>query len=234
MAGQTSTIAASLETEGYAVIERLLDDSTVDALVAVVERAQAAAGSPSLRNVLADHPDIRGVLREPTVDAVLREVVGACWFVVRAILFDKVPGANWYVGWHQDQCIAVAERVATPGYGPWSVKDGVVHVEPPIEILEGMATLRIHLDDCLDDNGPLQVVLGSHRGGWLRAEAIKAAREERGVVACTTPRGGAVLMKPLTLHASRPATTPAHRRVLHLECAAAELPPPLRWHDRWR
>lgn len=40
-------------------------------------------------------------------------------------------------------------------------------------------------------------------------------------------------MRPLLLHASSPALAPAHRRVLHLEYAAAPLPPGLEWHERW-
>lgn len=54
-----------------------------------------------------------------------------------------------------------------------------------------------------------------------------------GVTTCVLGRGGAVFMKPLTLHASRPATSPRHRRVLHLECANFELPVPLRWAERF-
>lgn len=86
---------------------------------------------------------------------------------VRAILFDKTPGANWSLGWHQDRTIAVRERQDVPGYGPWSRKAGVQHVEPPFAVIEAMVTLRIHLDDVPADNAPLLVVPGSHRLGRL-------------------------------------------------------------------
>ena len=49
--------------------------------------------------------------------------------------------------WHQDLSIAVKERHEVAGFGPWSVKEGVP-VQPPVEILESMLTLRLHLDDC--------------------------------------------------------------------------------------
>jgi hypothetical protein len=59
-----------------------------------------------------------------------------------------VAEANWQVGWHQDQIIAVAHQQETLGFTAWSVKAGVVHVKPPASILENMATIRLHLDDC--------------------------------------------------------------------------------------
>ncbi len=48
---------------------------------------------------------------------------------------------------------------------------------------------------------------------------------------CVLPRGGALLMRPLLLHASSPATGPGHRRVLHIEYASGPLPGGLKW--RW-
>src|SRR4029453_8748221 len=86
---------------------------------------------------------------------------------VRGILLDKVPGANWHVGWHQDLVIPVRERREVSGFGPWTVKAGMPHVKPPAEVLAGMLTIRVQLDDCGQDNGPLRVVPGSHRRGEL-------------------------------------------------------------------
>ncbi|HEX6908763.1 MAG TPA: hypothetical protein VF142_00130 [Longimicrobium sp.] len=42
-----------------------------------------------------------------------------------------------------------------------------------------------------------------------------------------------LVMRPALLHASSPATRPGHRRVVHLEFAADELPHGLQWHGRW-
>lgn len=38
-------------------------------------------------------------------------------------------------------------------------------------------------------------------------------------------------MRPLLLHASSPAASPGHRRVLHVEYAAAGLPGGLQWYE---
>ena len=55
-------------------------------------------------------------------------------------------------------------------FGPWSVKDGVPHVQAPAEYLEQMLAVRLHLDDADEENGALRVLVGSHRLGRLSAE----------------------------------------------------------------
>jgi ectoine hydroxylase-related dioxygenase (phytanoyl-CoA dioxygenase family) len=149
---------------------------------------------------------------------------------VRGILFDKLPGANWKVTWHQDLSIAVKERHELPGYGPWSVKEGVPHVQPPIEVLKKMLTLRLHLDDCFVDNGPVRVLAKTHDMGLLDTAKIAALRQQLPEIPATTSAGGILLMRPLLLHASSAAVAPKHRRVIHIEYAQSELPPPLKWN----
>jgi len=150
-------------------------------------------------------------------------------FPVRALLFDKAPVANWKVPWHQDTAIAVAERVEVAGFIGWSVKDGVPHVHPPTEILEQMVALRIHLDDCGPDNGPLRVLPGSHRHGKLDEAEIEHWRRTTTEVSCCVAQGDVLVMRPLLLHASSPAKLPSHRRVIHLEYACGALPDGMRW-----
>lgn len=48
-------------------------------------------------------------------------------------------------------------------------------------------------------------------------------------IACAVRRGGVVLMRPLLLHASRTASAPGRRRVVHIEYAAGQLPGGLEW-----
>lgn len=134
-------------------------------------------------------------------------------------------------GWHQDRSIGVKQRLDAPGYGPWSVKAGVPHVQPPPSVLEQMLTLRIHLDHCGVDNGPLRVLPGSHARGILSDEMIAHLRSEVAPRDCTCLAGGALLMRPLLLHASSPAKFPAHRRVVHLEYSAGTLSDGLEWFD---
>ena len=131
----------------------------------------------------------------------------------------------------KDLSIAVAEKLDAPGFSGWSVKQGVVHVQPPMAVLERMLTVRLHLDDCGADNGPLRVLRGSHAHGRLTDEQIERWKKSGEEVACLVPKGGALLMRPLLLHASAPAEQPCHRRVIHLEYAADPLPHGLRWFE---
>ncbi len=148
---------------------------------------------------------------------------------VRVLYFDKTPEMNWAVPWHQDRTIAVTDRIETPGFGPWSVKAGVHHVEPPEVILASVVSLRLHLDDCGPDNGPLMAVRGSFRLGRVPASRIKRHVENGPIQACCANAGDLVAMRGLTIHASERASRPGHRRVLHVDFSAVDLPAGLQW-----
>jgi ectoine hydroxylase-related dioxygenase (phytanoyl-CoA dioxygenase family) len=120
--------------------------------------------------------------------------------------------------------LALRERHELTGWGNWSVKRGVTHVQPPPEILAQMLTMRLHLDDCPAENGALRVIPGSHRGGLLTRDAIRKMTTGP-VETVTAEAGDAVFMRPLLLHASSAARIPSHRRVLHLEFAPQNLLP---------
>lgn len=218
------------DQDGYAVLENFVSPETVAAWLPELEAFRAQAGGRhSVRN-LVECPLVGEIVQSEPVAGKAQEILGEDTGLVRAILFDKVPGANWTVPWHQDLTVAIAEREEVDGYGPWSVKEGVPHVQPPAEVLERMVTLRIHLDDCGLDNGPVRVIPGSHRFGRIPESAVG---EHLGAeVACTGGLGSVLIMRPLLLHASSPSDNPSHRRVLHLEFAAGSLAPPLRWHTR--
>lgn len=148
---------------------------------------------------------------------------------VRAVLFDKSEEANWSAGWHQDRTIAVRERREADGYGPWSVKGGAIHVEPPFGILRDMITLRAHLDDCGEDNAPLLIAPGSHRLGRVPIAAIDDAAARLGSICCLAREGDIWVYATTILHASDRAKQPRRRRVLQVDFAASPLADGLEW-----
>lgn len=226
-------IAASLDQKGFCLIESLLDDGRVQTLRDWFEqgdlaRSKRGGETYGARNLLT-FTLIRETASLPRVASCLLPVLGGHFRAVRGLFFDKVPGANWPVAWHQDLSLAVRHRHEIAGWDNWSIKSGVPHVQPPPEVLARMVTLRMHLDDCSPDHGALRVLPGSHRGGRLSRETIRASA---GAPATTVPAraGDGLLMRPLLLHASSPAKNPSHRRVLHLEFAPDNLlPAPLEW-----
>jgi ectoine hydroxylase-related dioxygenase (phytanoyl-CoA dioxygenase family) len=136
---------------------------------------------------------------------------------VRALLFDKSPDANWALGWHRDTSVAVRERHEVADFGPWTVKEQVPHAIAPRRLLETMRSLRVHLDDVDQDNGPLRVQRGSHVNGDGPEHT------------CLARAGDVLVFSPLLLHASSSSRAQRHRRVLQLEFARSPLPPPLEW-----
>lgn len=148
---------------------------------------------------------------------------------VRAVLFDKVPGTNWSLGWHQDRTVAVQARRDLPGWGPWSIKAGIQHVEPPFALIEQMVTLRIHLDPVPADNAPLLIAPGSHRLGRLTESEIDHAVARCGTAACLAGRGDVWAYATPIVHASAASSGHSHRRVLQVDYAGETLPAPLEW-----
>lgn len=196
------------------------------------------------RNLL-EHNYMRELAQSQSLLTIVTSILGPQPFCVRGILFDKLPEANWHVGWHQDQAIPVEKRIDVSGFGPWSVKAGVVHVEPPVAVLDRMLTLRVHLDDCDASNGALRLLPGSHRNGRLSVDAVRERMAVGDAVTCAMEAGDVLAMRPLLLHASSRmktseseageagegiSATSRRRRVIHLEYAADALPGGLQWH----
>ena len=217
-----------LDRDGYLVTPPLLAASEVAALRQALAH-DLPSGQAGVRGLLDRSYAVRALADDPRIHAPVVAALGSRWRIVRAIFFNKTLEANWQVAWHQDLTIAVQDRHPVPGYGPWSVKQGVIHVQAPVALLERMLTLRLHLDDTDSDNGALLVAPGSHRLGRLEAAEAAAAARACGPVSCDVAAGAAMLFKPLLLHASLKSTGVRPRRVIHLEFAAADLPPPLAW-----
>ena len=216
------------ERDGYTVSDLVLRASACEIVADELPRIDAGRGG--VRDLLGSAV-VRRIIGAPQFVKAVSEFVDLPLVAVKATLFDKTPQSNWRVQWHQDRIIAVRERRDADGYGAWSTKNGVTHVEPPVHVLESMVAVRVQLDDCGADNGPLRVIPGSHRRGKLTADELAALVAESTQGALTLPRGSFLLMRPLLVHASSPATTPGHRRVLHIELAREESISPLQWHE---
>jgi ectoine hydroxylase-related dioxygenase (phytanoyl-CoA dioxygenase family) len=138
----------------------------------------------------------------------------------RATLFDKSDVRNWLVVWHQDTALPIRQTRDVPGWGPWSVKAGIAYAHAPTAALSQVVALRIHLDDSSSANGPLRVLPGTHLLGVLTDEAVRHIALQIAPVDCLVDRGGILVMKPLLIHSSSKSTSPAPRRVIHVEYAS--------------
>jgi len=208
-----------IASRGFAVIAEVFGREETDGLNTVIQGTSFRRSRAGARHVLCN-PSIATLAVDPRLMEIARPVLGAEVRPFRATLFDKSPTSNWLVVWHQDTALPLRERHELPGWGPWSVKEGVIYAHAPATALEQVLALRIHLDDSTDKNGPLRVLPGTHTLGVFTDDAIEGLAAEIDPVDCLVTAGGVVAMRPLIVHASSKSLTEMPRRVLHIEYAA--------------
>ena len=216
--------------DGFLLCPAVVQGSSLEELRIEADRLLSASNDRGgTRNALRKSETLRHWCETGTVREIATSILGPGARATKLTVFDKSADANWKVPWHQDLTISVAERRETEGFGPWSLKDGTPHVQPPVSVLETIVAVRVHLDDTPVENGALRVLPGSHRMGRLSNEQLSLLRKRLPEVACPVLEGGAMVMSPLLAHASSPAAKPSRRRVLHYEFSGSDLPGGLAW-----
>lgn len=102
----------------------------VDAL-AKLENAVAGLPSESAGiRLQAIEPLQEMLAADGFLGAIPAKFLGSTAKPVRAVLFNKTAKTNWSLAWHQDRTICVKAKKEVKGFGPWTVKQGLVHVAP--------------------------------------------------------------------------------------------------------
>lgn len=195
-AGQPEdAFSAHFSARGVAILEHALTSSDLARMDALFPKlpartagARSEGFSPEARAWLAAH---EGLL------AIASRLMGSVCVLTRLQAFDKSPLANWFVPWHQDRAEDGRER--------------------DLAFLANTLALRIHLDTCEEDCGPLEVIVGSHVHGRLPVTDIARMTRTATGHLCLAARGDIVAIRPLLLHRSQRALRPAARRVIHIE-----------------
>ena len=195
-------------------------------MIAVVDAEQSIRAG--VRNIL-NSSHIDSIISSKPVRSLVEEYLTSKAVCVRGILFDKTLENNWNLPFHQDTKIAVIEEGSAAGYNQYSKKDGVVHVCPPASLLERQIALRIHLDACTTESGPVRVIPDSETCGILDQDQINRFLKVASPIDCVGGIGSILVFRSLLLHGSDRSTSPLRRRVLHLEFCDADLDPALRW-----
>ena len=206
--------------DGFDIISEVLAQDETVALRDELERSHLPRSRAGIRHGMR-HAAVVAIARDLRLLGIAQHILGVDAFPYRATLFGKSQVANWLVVWHQDTALPLQEKCETPGWGPWSVKDGVIYAHAPASALSQVLAIRVHLDNSTADNGPLRVLPGTHTLGVLTDEILHQLSTRVTAVDCLVPQGGVLAMRPLIVHASSKSQSSAPRRVLHIEYAAS-------------
>ena len=218
--------AAGFEALGFLVVPGVLDAATCDTVAAQKDELPlAGAGTRQLLRI----EWCRLLAHSVRTHLAIRELLPPDSVGVQCTLFNKTPSANWLVALHQDRSVPVRVKVNSYGLVGWSQKEGAIFVQPTVALLQQLTAVRVHIDPCPAESGALRVVPGSHRMGVLSTAEADQARRESPEQVVPVSRGGALLMKPLLLHASSKAAVSIQRRVLHFVFGAPVPPSGLAW-----
>lgn len=210
----------TLEQDGFAVVPSIIPAETISFLVDALERSRPLRKGAGIRNVLRI-PAVRALAESAAIFALAKTVLGENAVPIRATLFDKSADSNWLVVWHQDTALPLREKRNVAGWGPWSVKEGVICAHAPAKALQQILAVRVHVDDSNEANGPLRALPSTHKLGVLSDDQIQDLVDSNEATTCLVGVGGILLVRPLLVHASSKAKSNAPRRVVHIEYAAS-------------
>jgi ectoine hydroxylase-related dioxygenase (phytanoyl-CoA dioxygenase family) len=222
---------------GFTTIDNIYTVDEVENLINLINQTRSdkdtfrkSADLFAIRQFLNEIPETINVIFNIKLRTILDKLFGEKYFIVKSIYFDKPASSNWYVSYHQDLTISVDNKREIEGFQFWTIKQNQFAVQPPLEILQNIVTIRIHLDRTDENNGALKVVPKSHLKGIYRPENIDWNSEKE--VCCKVSKGGIMLMKPLLLHSSGRTVNNLQRRVIHIELSNIDLPKELNWSER--
>ncbi|SKB89585.1 phytanoyl-CoA dioxygenase family protein [Chryseobacterium balustinum] len=226
-----------IQENGFTVINNIFSDKEIERISEVIQNIDTSKETFrksedlfAIRQFLKEVPDVKDLIFNKNLKTIIKEIFGDNYFVVKSIYFDKPEKSNWYVAYHQDLTISVDKKIDLENFGPWTTKQNQFAVQPPLDILENIFTIRIHLDETDENNGALKVIPKSHAKGIYRPETIDWNVETENI--CNVEKGGLMIMKPLLLHGSNRTINGKKRRVIHIEFSDKELSEQLCWSER--
>ena len=214
---------------GFELVDNFISEEWRRQILNDIEMSKLSTDVSGIRHVDAKLKSVKAYLYSAEFRQAASKFLPKGAQLVRAILFNKSAESNWFVTWHQDKTVAVSAKFNEEGWGAWSCKEGVHHVQPPLALLNEMVTVRIHLDPTPKENGCLKVIPNSHKLGILNPSQIAAVISSENHFLCEATKYSALIMRPHLLHASSKSVLPADRRILHVEFSNWQLPDDVEW-----
>ena len=205
----------NLKSNGYLVVDSVLDETELGDISRCCDsQFKVRVGTRSL----LDLDWVQHLAQKLKTHPELAPLMPAQAKAVQCNYFAKDMNSNWSVSLHRDLSIPVKSHVSVEGWSDGSIKEGICFMQPPKEFLQSLLIVRLHLEDNTPDNGALELVAGSHQNN--------ASTGMRQLVPVN--KGGVLLLRPLTLHASTKVRV-GQRRVLHFVFAPEKLPNNIEW-----
>lgn len=201
---------ARLREITYALIEKSRAVTESDDVYDLDEGHSAAA--PRLTRIKLPHkqdPYYWDVLKDSRMTGVLTSLLGPDTALLTSKLNTKAPGGGAAVEWHQDWA-----------FYPHSNDD--------------LLAFGLMLEDVEQENGPLQVIPGTHRGPVLSHHSAESGVfcgaidpedplfQPEKAVTLTGKAGSMTVHHVRTLHGSAPNLSDRNRLILFYECRAAD------------
>jgi ectoine hydroxylase-related dioxygenase (phytanoyl-CoA dioxygenase family) len=218
---ESKAVSRSVADGGYAIAPQIVTAEEIARLLFDLEQSASQRTRAGVRHLLSNSA-VAEFAADRRMLGIAQSILGSDAFPFKATLFDKSSDANWLVTWHQDTALPLREKHETPGWGPWSTKEGMIYAHAPVNALESVVALRLHLDDSNNNNGPLRVIPGSHCQGILSDKQVENIVDKGEPVTCLVEQGGVIVMRPLIIHASSKSQSDKPRRVLHIEYATRD------------
>ena len=233
---ETKNTISELNKYGFLIINTIYNISEVKKIINYIENLDS--NNPifrktddifAIRQFIKEFPQIKEIIFNENLKKIINNIGGENCFVIKSIYFDKPEKSNWFVSYHQDLTISVDKKEMIDGYNFWTNKHNQFAVQPTLDILENIFTIRIHLDDTNEENGALKIIEKSHLKSIRRIENMDLNMEKE--TFCNVNSGGIMIMKPLLFHSSMRTTNNKKRRVLHIEFSNKELPNKINWSE---
>jgi ectoine hydroxylase-related dioxygenase (phytanoyl-CoA dioxygenase family) len=239
MEALTDTQRAQYEAEGWLLLERRVPDDAIAAIRAEIDRfTEEARGltastdrldledshtpdDPRIRRIKLPHaisPPVAALMRSDAILAPVRDLIGPDLRLHTSKLNMKSAGYGAAVEWHQDWA-----------FYPHTNDD--------------VLAVGVLLDDMAEENGPLMVFPGTHRGEVFDHHAdgvfvgamdlAAAGLDPAGARVLTGPAGSISIHHARALHGSALNRSTRDRRMLFLEVRAADAWPIMGGTSRW-
>ena len=220
MTGAIANWEERIRFEGAGIAENVLQPGEIEQIRNALAQEGVKRSRAGIRHAL-QLPTVGFIAHDGRLLTLARQILGPEALPFRATLFDKSPSSNWLVVWHQDTALPLRKKSVAAGWGPWSTKEGVIYAHAPAHALSNILALRLHLDDCTAENGPLRCLPMTHSLGVLSDDQIEGFVQRIEPVEFLVPAGSVLGMRPLVIHASSKSRSGMPRRILHIEYSAA-------------